>query len=265
MARINRRTLLGAGLLTVPGLLAPFAGAEEKKVVAAPGQAVNITINSGAAAPDVSLALGKRDAKVTPCRSGCNHTGGGNIAVTQPSPDTIEVLMTGVAVAHGSPAGPATASLDFILTQCFDVSFDNPKVKTAKLSIEAEVIGFLRSHKHGTASESGSAAVTGGAGPVLAVDVPSHSVGAGQSLGINDKCGPVTLVVPAGSYTLAQTFNVSACMPKVILPCKSPSAEFAPGALDPLWIPAKEPFKGANKDATGFKVIIKVAADQVAD
>jgi hypothetical protein len=61
-----------------------------------------------------------------------------------------------------------------------------------------------------------------------------------------------------------QSFRVSAAMPKSVLPCKAPSAEFAPDpALDPLWISAKEPFKGAKKSDLGFQVTIKVVPEDV--
>jgi hypothetical protein len=259
---MTRRSLLGAGLSAVPGLVAlPAFG----QAPAPNGQPVIITVTTAAPAPDVSLVLGKRDAKVVPVRCGCQHTGGGNIDVQQPTPDVIVVTMSGVAVAHGSPAGPATAALDFALNQEFEVSFDNPKVKTAKLCMEGRVVGFLRSHKVGSAEESGSAAITGGAGPILTVDVLSHSVAGGQSLGVNDKVGPCCQVVPAGKFCLTQTFRVAATMPRVILPCKSPSAEFAPDpALNPLWISAKEPFQGAKKADLGYQIIVSVRPDVVA-
>ncbi len=261
MSRMTRRNVLRAGMFAVPTLLVPAAFAQEKKEVQ-PGQPVQITVSTAAAAPDVSINLGKREANVTPCRKGCQHTGGGNIDVQQPSADTIVVTMTGVAVAHGSPACAASASLDFHLAQCFEVSFDNPKVKAAKLVMEARVIGFLRSHKVGTADQSGSACVSPGAGAGLTIEVPSHTVCGGQSLGVNDKEGPVSIAVPAGGkFVLTQTFHVGATMPKVILPCKSPSAEFADGALDPLWISAKEPFKGAKKGDLGFQVTVKVVPE----
>jgi hypothetical protein len=66
-----------------------------------------------------------------------------------------------------------------------------------------------------------------------------------------------------GKYTLQQNFHVGAAAPKCVLPCKAPSAEFAPDpALDPLWISYKEPFHGAVKKDFGFQVTIKVAPDE---
>ena len=264
MSRMTRRALMGAGLVAAPGLLAAARG-DDKKEEVKPGQPVTITVTTTPPAPDVSISLGKRTAQVTPCRVRCNHTGGGNIDVQQPSADTLVVTMTGAAVAYGSPAGAASAALDFVLSQAFDVSFDKPTVKAAKLTIEARLIGFLRSHKLGTADVSGSASVGGAGCPGLAVPVPSHAVGGCESLSINDKEGPVSLILPAaGTFCLTQTFRVAATMPRAVFPCKAPSAEFAPDpALDPLWISAKEPFKGAKKADLGFQVTIKVAPQDV--
>ena len=237
MNRFSRRAVLAAA----PALLVRPAAAGE-----AP------------ATPDVSLSLGKRTAQVTPARVRCNHTGGGNIDVQQPTADVIVVTMTGAAVAYGSPAGAASAALDFTLSQAFEVSFDKPTVKAAKLTLECRLVGLLRSHKLGTAEVCGSAAV----GPGLVLAVPGHAVGGGESRSVNDKEGPVGLLVSAaGGFCLTQQFRVSAAMPKCLFPCKAPSAEFAPDpALDPLWISAREPFKGAKKADLGFQVTLKVVA-----
>jgi hypothetical protein len=94
--------------------------------------------------------------------------------------------------------------------------------------------------------------------------MPSHAVAGNESLSVNDKEGPAGVVVPAGRYCLNQSFRVSATMPKCVLPCQAPSAEFAPDpALDPLWISTREPFKGAKKADLGFQVTLKVAPEDV--
>ena len=262
MDRIHRRTAIGLGLAAA-GLVPAAARGQQPKAVA-PGQPLAITVATAAPAPDVSLVVGPRGGKVTPVRSGCTHTGGGNIDVQQPSPDTLVVTMSGVAVAYGGPTGPAAASQVFDLVQNFEVSFDRPTVKAAKLTIEGRVIGFLRSHKTGSAEQCASAAVTGGAGPRLALAMPAPAVAGAESVSINDKEGPAAVVVGAGKFCLNQSFRVSAAMPKCVLPCKAPSAEFAPDpALDPLWISRKEPFHGANKKDLGFQVIIRVVPEDV--
>src|SRR5688572_7094023 len=110
-------------LLTLAGaaVLAVAAGAAD---VAAP-------------APVVTIDVGGRQAQGVPTRSGFNHTGGGNIDVQQPSPDTVVVTMTGVAVAGGCPGKDSVAALAFDLCQEFEVTIARPDVKRAKLTIEA--------------------------------------------------------------------------------------------------------------------------------
>jgi hypothetical protein len=258
MNAMNRRAMLGVA--AAAGLVPVLRAAQPK---AQPGQPLNITVTTATPAPDVSLAMGGRSAKVLPVRSGCTHTGGGNIDVQQPSPDVIVVTMSGVAVAYGGPVGPASASQVFDLCQQFEVSFDKPTVKAAKLTIEGRLIGFLRSHKVGSADVCASASVTGAA-PVLALAMPGHAVAGNESISVNDREAPDGVVLAAGKYVLNQSFKVSASMPKSVLPCKAPSAEFAPDpALDPLWISAKEPFRGAKKGDLGFQVIIRVAPEAI--
>jgi hypothetical protein len=82
--------------------------------------------------PVVSITLGSRHGHVTPSRKGFTHTGGGNIDVAQPSPDTVIVTMTGVAVAGAHPCMDSVAVLQFELEQCLEIKFDDPKLKSAK-------------------------------------------------------------------------------------------------------------------------------------
>jgi hypothetical protein len=253
--------LLAASVVLLAAL--PLA-AQEKKTVPA-GTPVTITVQPTAAtAPPVSFILGGRHGHVTPIRHGCMHTGGGNIDVQQPSPDTLVITMGGAAVAYGS-CRHATAAMTFDLEQCFEVSFDNPKVKKAKLTLEGRVLGLLRSHCKGGSAEysNACAGVVCGGASLLSLCVPPHGVAGGENLSVNDHDGPVSVPgILAGKYTLHQTFAIGAFAPCCLLPCKAPSAEFAPDpALDPLWISYKEPFHGAAKKDFGFQITLKVADD----
>jgi hypothetical protein len=248
-------------------LLTPLAAlANDEPRTVPPGTPVTITVTAPSPpSPPVSITLGDRHGHVTPGNEGCVHTGGGNIDIQQPSSDTVVITMSGVAVAYGTPCNGSVASLDFELDQCLEVVFEKPDLKAAKVTVEARVIGLLRAEKKGTADESkGCAAILseGGGVPVVSLCAPAHSVACGESLSINDHCGPVSNTVAAGKYKLHQTFRISAVAPRCVLPCKAPSAEFAPDpALDPLWISYKEPFHAAIKKDFGLQVIIKVAAD----
>src|SRR5436305_15108855 len=107
-----------------------------------------------AADPPVTISLGARHGHVTPSRRGFTHTGGGNIDAQQPAPDTLVITMTGVAAAGGHPCKDSVASLDFDLSQGFEIAAANPAVKQAKLTLEGRVIGLLRSHSKGTAQHA---------------------------------------------------------------------------------------------------------------
>src|SRR5438067_6531057 len=140
------------------------------------------------AAPSVTITLGSRHGHVTPIRQGFTHTGGGNIDVAQPSPDTVIVTMTGVAVAGGHPCKDSVATLEFDLGQELEIGFEKPDVKQAKLTLEGRVIGLLRSHaKGGGAAEQRRACATIGCGSsaVLTLCVPPHAVAGGENLSLN--------------------------------------------------------------------------------
>src|SRR5262249_20415374 len=108
-------------------LAVPLSGVRaQEKAVAPPGSAVNITVTAGVAPPPpVSITLYERHGHVTPVKGKCAHTGGGLIDVASPAPDTVIVTMSGAVVAN--------ASMQFDFEQCFEVSFDDPRVKKAKL------------------------------------------------------------------------------------------------------------------------------------
>jgi hypothetical protein len=257
-----------------------------KKVAVAPGvQTININVGQAAAAPPaVSIVLYGRHGHVTPYRGCCSHTGGGNIDVAQPTPDTVIITMTGAAAAIGT-CKPGVASMDFDLNQCLEVVFDKPEVKRAKLTIEGRVIGLLRSKccciGGASAEESGAVAaltvdaspaevVSGPHGPgapapvpgeLISIHLPDHMVAGGENLSINDHEGPLSVPISAGKYALHQSFHIKATHGRDIC-CKVASAEFAPDpAIDPLWMSYWEPFHGAIKKDFGFQIVIRVADD----
>jgi hypothetical protein len=241
--------------LSLIGLAATLSLAPaQEKAAAPPPVPVNITVTAGAApAPSVSITLNERHGHVTPNKGKCTHTGGGLIDVASPSPDTVIVAMSGAVVAN--------AEMKFDVDQCFEVSFDDPKVKKAKLLVEGRVIGLLRGEKKGCAEYADAcASVLCAPVELVAVCVPSHRVCGCDNLSVNDHDGPKAVPVAPGKYTLHQTFLIAAHTDSVV--CKRPSAEFAPDpAIDPLWISYHEPFHGVKKDTFGFQVILKVAPD----
>jgi hypothetical protein len=217
--------------------------------------------------PAVSITLGSRKASATPKQQGFTHTGAGNIDVAQPSPDTVVITMTGVAVAGAHPCRDSVAMLTFDVLQNFEVVFEKPNVKKAKLTVEARVIGLLRSHEKGggtaTIATPGQATVLdAGNQALVTVALPEHSACGGENESVNNRETSDGVSVTAGKHTLHQAFALSATHPRSLKLCKAASAEFAPDpALDPLWISAFEPFHGAAKKDFGFQVTMKVAPE----
>ena len=131
-----------AGLV---GVLLPLAGlTAQEGVVPCPPETIPAAPAPGPP-PLASINLGLRHGHAVPSRCGHSHTGAGNIDVAQPSPDTVLVTMTGVAAAGANPCKESLATLSFDLCQDFEIRFDSPQLKKAKLVIEARVIGLLRS------------------------------------------------------------------------------------------------------------------------
>jgi hypothetical protein len=249
--------LLGAALLPLPLL------AKDEPTKVPPGTPVTITVTQATpAAPPVSFQLDERHGHITPTRTGFTHTGGGYIDVQQPTPDTIVVTMTGVAVAGAHPCKDSFAQLCFDLNQVLEVSFDDPKVKAAKITMDARVIGALRSGGKGTAEEVGGCAVVSGDGfDTVTVCAPDHSVSGCEDLALNCHNGPVSAGIKAGKYCLHGTWTVRASHPHSLGCDKAASAEFDPAALDPLWISYWEPYHGIIKKDFGLQFTIHVADD----
>jgi len=210
--------------------------------------------------PKVSFALKNRHGHATPVRTPAAHAGGGNTDVTQPKDDTLIFAMTGVVTAGPHPFTGSSANIEFELTQDFEIAFADPKLKKAKLTIEAQVIGLLRGDKHGGGAKVGKGAVdVGCAGhSIVSLAIEGHGVAGDDYLSINDRKGPCSVSVPAGEYHLAQIFGISADHARSIAG-KAAAAEFAPDpALDATWISVKDPFHGAIKKEFGFRVTLKV-------
>jgi hypothetical protein len=259
MKRSLRSRLLRGLAVSLFALAAPLAllPAQEKTAVP-PGTPVNITVTAaGPAAPPVSLTLHERHGHVTPAKGKHDHSGGGLIDVTSPAPDTVLVAMSGAVVAD--------ASMRFELDQCIEVSFDDPKLKKARLLVEGRVIGLLRGEKNGCAEYSDAcASVLAGTVELVTVCVPSHQVCGCDNLSVNDHDGPKGVPIAPGKYTLHQTFTIAAHSEGVLH--KKSSAEFAPDpAIDPLWISYHEPFHGVKKDTFGYQVVVKVVPDTAED
>ena len=208
----------------------------------------------------VNFVLKDRHGHATPARTDAAHTGGGNTDVAQPREDTLIITMSGVVTAGPHPVKGSSALMDFDLNQEFTIGIADPKVKKARLTIEAHVVGLLRGDRHGGSASVSTGAATVACGDVciLSLAIEGHTVSGDDNLAINDHKGPVSVAAPPGDFHLMQNFRVSAAHVRSICG-KAAAAEFAPDpALDPTWISVADPFRGANKKEFGFRVILRV-------
>lgn len=243
-----------------------------KKAYALLGLMLALTPAASWAQAPLEIVVGPRQGTAVPFLQGMAHTGGGNIGVSHPSPDTVIISMTGVAVAGGHICKNSVANFEFDLVQDFEVVVRDPKITKVKLLMAGRVIGLLRSQcccnktcgcRSGAADMcTAHASLAVGEAEVLAISMPPRSVAGGENLSINDHEGPVAVPVEPGKYTLHQVFGISAAHGKTPLICKTVSAEFGPApALDPNWISRKEPFHGADKSSFGFQILLKIVPE----
>ena len=251
-------------LVGLAGVLLPLAGLCAQEALAPCPPETSAAAPAAAPPPPASIKLGQRHGQEIPSRCGHSRTGAGNIDVAQPSPDIVTVTMTGAAAAGANPCKASEATLSFDLCQDFEISFDNPKLKKAKLLVEARVIGLLRSacKGGGTAKEGpGCATVSAGAVSLLTVCAPEHAVAGGENLSINDHTVPTEVQIAPGVYALHQTFTVSATHPRTWCPGRAVAEFGSDSGLDNLWISSHDPFSGASKKDFGFQVTLKVVED----
>jgi hypothetical protein len=223
-----------AGLVVV---LIPWAVlAAQEGVTPCPSEAVPAA-PAAALPPPASIVLGPRHGHAVPSWCGHGHTGAGNIDVAQPSPDTVSVTMTGVAAAGANPCKESLATITFDLCQDFEIRFDSPTLKKARLIVDARVIGLLRSSCKGggTAQEGPGCATVSAAGvQLVTVRAPEHAVAGGEKLSINDHDGPYELPIGPGKYVLHQTFTVSATYPRTWCPGRAVAEFGSDSGLDKL-------------------------------
>lgn len=216
--------------------------------------------------PPVSIVLGGRQAAANPWKTCCARTGGGNVRVVQAEPDTVVFTMTGAA-ATARVGLCSSAQFAFELEQCFEIAVADPKIQKVRLSLTSQVIGVLRSKSCSACGHAGVAeictpahvAVHSETMPVLNLTLPPRSVCCGENLSVNDREGPISVVIPPGRYTLRQIFGIVAGQGKGLL--SSASADFSSGdVFKEEFLGQKEPFRGIAKREFGFQVTLRVEA-----
>lgn len=218
--------------------------------------------------PPVAIVLGPRQAAANPWHTCCAHTGGGNVRVSQAEPDTVVFTMTGAA-ATARCGLCSSAQFGFELEQCFEVVVADPKIQKVKLSLAGQVMGVLRSKSCCGCGHSGVAEIctpghvavhSEATQPVLNLTLAPRSACCGTNLSVNDREGPLSVVVPPGRYTLRQIFGIVAGQGKGL--GSSASADFSPGEVfKEEFLGRKEPFRGIAKKDFGFQATLHVEPD----
>jgi hypothetical protein len=209
------------------------------------------------------ITLGPREGAAHPTGCGRTATGGGNIYVTQPVPDTVVIRMAGNVAACGNLLVSANAAIDFRQDLQFSVEFSQPG-HTGQLIMESKIIGVLSCK--GTHAEVGltgaTASITCGPNAIATLPMRPRTVGSGESFALNSSQGPICAPIYGGCYQLHQVFGIFANQQSGGV-CGKAIAEFSPSPLSPSWIGPSYPFQQVDKTDFGYEVTVRVVPDPI--
>ena len=231
-----------------------------RPVMSSPMTAAAGTAAAGTGQPVTGqLKLGPQEGAAHPSGCGRTATGGGNITVSQPAPDTIVVRMTGNVAACGNLLKGADAALNFCENLQFCVEFSQPG-HTGQLMMETKLVGSMAAKGcHATVGVTQAATtISCESAPVLNLSMPPRSVGG--SVGINSVQGPVCAPVCGGIYSLNQVFRIFASDTQGAI-CGRAIGEFSPSPLAATWLGPSYPFASADKSAYGYQVTLRLVPE----
>lgn len=169
-----------------------------------------------AARPPYVLHLRSRGGEVAPLREKDAQIAGGYVEVRQLTPDTLLAIMHGGVVAGSEKFKSGAASMRFRLHQEFDVMPTRAGLRPPKLSLAGVLIGTLQSSVKGGGSAEqapANAAVSAAGQALLHVTLKPHVVHTAQKLLVNDREGPVEMIVAPGPFCFDQEFALAATQP----------------------------------------------------
>ena len=210
-------------------------------------------------APLVSLRLGSRTATARPFRVSSRKTAAGTITVSQPTANVLVATMMGVAVAPPYLCQKSVSGVDFDLDQCFEIVLP-AGVASARLTIEAEMIGFLSGQgtcmaRSSAGTDPATACITADCHELLAVALPAQFVSHNEVMLVNCQETSPPVSVGPGKFQLHQHWQITADHPCTLFSGKYPSAEFSrDSGLNPRGLLNWAPYAGADKRTFGFRV-----------
>ncbi len=251
------RRLATATTLMLLGLAMPFGTSAQPPVVPALP-----TPLSAPTAPSYTIVLQTRHACVTPHAHKLARAEGGSIDVVASAPDTLVATMTGTAAANSYLGCTGTATETFQLVQDFEITCQDPAVRTVSLTLDTSLAGFVRSKgRAGAWVRRAEVSLTPATLPDLSMTLaypPLTVEGTGGQL-CNQHLPPLTApALPVGRYTLVATFVLDTRASGV---CDSHAvADFSPDTtLPPEWVRTRDPFQGVSKKSFGFTATITAA------
>jgi hypothetical protein len=212
--------------------------------------------------PVYTISLGGRDACVSPCTTNRARADGGFIDVQTPSPDAINVVMSGIAAADSYLGCTSKATQTFRLVQQFEVSCSDPSVREVSLTLDSTLVGYVRSMwKAGACVRLAGASVTPASWDAtpLSLAHPPLCVSETQGRLCNQHLPPVQgPPMPLGRFTLVADLVLESTAGGVRN--AHAVADFSPDAgLPPDWVRMRDPFQGVAKKSFGFTLTVSAA------
>ena len=156
-----------------------------------------------------TINLGARSGCSHPTKHGHAYTGGGDISVTQPTPDSLVVRMHGAVAACGNPFCDACSVMEFVHDLDFHVDV-TPMGCPAKLLIESHAYGLLRGRgKTGVAEMTDAVAMlSAGSNEIVSLGLPPSCITGCEALAPITSRGPICVPICSGCYHLRQQFKI---------------------------------------------------------
>jgi hypothetical protein len=215
--------------------------------------------------PVYTLTLGGRSACVTPGHRGQARAEGGQIDITSPNSSALAAVLSGSVAANAYLGCPGSASERCQLVQEFEITCSDNNVKTAKMSLDSVLAGFVRSkHRAGAGTRLATARVcpVGSTQPVMVITHPTLAVKGNDGLHCNQHLPTLEVGgLPLGRYVLTAEFVLEA--EAFGIADAHAHADFSPsGSLPADWVRTRDPFQGVDKKDFGFSLTLTVAADE---
>jgi hypothetical protein len=214
--------------------------------------------------PVYSITIGGRSACVTPRHRGQARAEGGQIDLTSPNSNSLVAVLSGSVAANAYLCCPGSASERFELVQEFEIACSDKNVKSAKMSLDSVLAGFVRSkHRAGAGMRLATARVcpVGSNEPVMVISHPPLAVDGSDGRHCNQHLPTLEVGgLPLGRYALtaelileAEAFGIADA---------HAHADFSPsGSLPADWVRTRDPFQGVDKKDFGFSLTLTVAAE----